>query len=439
MAGLVFIGKDSRDAGAASPTLSGLGLEFSIASSVADVIAAIEHGEPDLVLASTKIGEESGFELCRHASILRPEVPCILLGDQESFADVTTALRCSAFDFFVRPLQAGLLKAALHRARERQGLTAEVRRMRTALAEATSFEEMIGVSPPMLQLYQLLERAAASTTAVLISGERGTGKALVAKALHRRSKRADGAFVSLDCTAPNEPLRERDLLRALAQAGNGTLFLDEIGQMPIALQSKLVEALVGGDGLAAPTSARIVAATSRNLEVAVAEGGFREDLFYLVQVIHAEVPPLRERASDVAVLAQHYVEHYALVNDKAVAGLTNATLAKLAAYPWPGNVRELQNCIERSVALAGGDQIGLDDLPEKIRRFRRDHVLVVSADPSELVPMDEVERRYILRVLHTVGGNKREAARLLGFDRKTLYRKLARFSTSNRPLDPTLD
>lgn len=435
VARVVFIGKDSQDVDKVASVLRALELDLCIVTSPDEVMRALNEGEPDLVLASTHLASSSGFELCRHISILRPEVLCVLLADDESFSDVTKAIRCGAFDFLVRPLLPVLLEECLCRAGQRRGLTAQVRRMRTALAEATSFEEIIGVSPPMLRLYELLEQAAESSTSVLISGERGTGKALVAKTLHRRSKRRDAPLLLYNCAAPAEALSERELLSAVAQAARGTLLLEEIGELSLPLQCKLALALQRGT----PHDVRLLATTSRNLEHAVREEQFREDLFYLVQVIHVEVPPLRERASDVAVLAQHYVEHYALTNDKAVAGLTDATLAKLAAYPWPGNVRELQNCIERSVALARGEEIRVDDLPEKIRRFRRDHVLVVSSDPSELVPMDEVERRYILRVLHSVGGNKREAARLLGFDRKTLYRKLARFSTSADFIDLAQD
>lgn len=176
-----------------------------------------------------------------------------------------------------------------------------------------------------------------------------------------------------------------------------------------------------------PFDARIISATNDNLELAAAEKRFREDLFYRLNVIHLHIPPLRDRASDILLIAQHYLEHYAIHLDKPVQSFSSATSDRLLAYSWPGNVRELQNCVERAVALTSSTQIEVSDLPEKIRAYKRSHILVVGDHPSDLVSMNEVESRYILRVMQAVNGNKREAARILGFDRKTLYRKLDRY------------
>jgi two-component system response regulator HydG len=210
------------------------------------------------------------------------------------------------------------------------------------------------------------------------------------------------------------------------------LFLDEIGEMPAGMQAKLLRALqertvrpVGGDQ-EQPFDARIVAATNRDLETEVEERRFREDLFYRINVVRIHVPSLRARGSDILVLAQYFLERYAAQAHRAVVGMTSAAADKLLTYPWPGNVRELQNCIERAVALSQFDQIGIDDLPEKIRDYKTARISVDSNDPAELLPMEEVERRYILKVLEAVGGNKTLAAQVLGFDRRTLYRKLER-------------
>jgi two-component system response regulator HydG len=253
--------------------------------------------------------------------------------------------------------------------------------------------------------------------------------------------------VAINCAAMPEPLLESELFGHVkgaftdartarpglfVKASRGTLLLDEIGEMPPGMQAKLLRALqertvrpVGGD-IEIPFDARIVAATNRDLETEVEEKRFREDLFYRINVVRIQVPPLRARGSDILTLAQHFLQRIQSNGTQRVIGLKSAAADKLLSYPWPGNVRELQNCIERAVALAQFDHVGLDDLPERIREFKTSRITIESNDPAELLPMDEVERRYILRVLEAVGGNKTLAAQVLGFDRRTLYRKLER-------------
>ncbi|HWM87508.1 MAG TPA: sigma 54-interacting transcriptional regulator, partial [Kofleriaceae bacterium] len=272
--------------------------------------------------------------------------------------------------------------------------------------------------------------------------------------LHDRSQRRDGPFVAINCAAVPETLLESELFghargaftdartaRAglFAQAGGGTLFLDEIGELPLGLQPKLLRALqerrvrpLGGEGEIS-VDARLVAATNRDLESAVAERAFREDLYYRINVIHIELPPLRARSNDVLLLAQHFLERCASAAGKHIQGISPAAADRLVNYSWPGNVRELQNCIERAVALAQYDTVVVEDLPEKIRAYQHSHVVVAGQDPSELVSMEELERRYIHRVLEAVGGNKTLAARILGFDRTTLYRKLERYGLTGEP------
>ncbi len=267
----------------------------------------------------------------------------------------------------------------------------------------------------------------------------------MARALHARSRRANGPLVALNCAAVPEALLESQLFGHVRgaftdaresrsglfeQASGGTLFLDEIGDMPLALQPKLLRALqertvraVGG-AKEVPFDVRVVAATNRDLEEAIEERRFREDLYFRINVVQLELPPLRARGGDVLLLAQHFLTRFAERAGKNVVGIVPDAAERLISYVWPGNVRELQNCIERAVAMARYDHIAVDDLPEKIRTYRRSHVLVVSDDPSELVPMEVVERRYIERVLEAVQGNKSAAARVLGYERKRLYRKI---------------
>jgi two-component system response regulator HydG len=307
--------------------------------------------------------------------------------------------------------------------------------------------EIVGTSEPMRNVCELIKRVASTETTVLITGESGTGKELVAKALHSASSRRGGPFVAINCAAMPESLLESELFGhvrgaftdarvarpgLLIKASQGTLFLDEIADMPLGMQAKLLRALqektvrpVGGDE-EQPFAARIIAATNGDLESEVEEKRFREDLFYRINVVRIDVPPLRARGGDVLLLAQHFLERYAAQSQRPVVGITLDAAERLAAYGWPGNVRELQNCIERAVALARSDQIETSDLPDKIDEYRRSGTADGESQPLQLLPMEEVERRHILKVMEAVGGNKTLAAQILGFDRRTLYRKLGR-------------
>jgi len=293
-----------------------------------------------------------------------------------------------------------------------------------------------------------LLRAAATDATVLISGESGTGKELVARALHEKGRRAGGPFVAVNCGALPETLLESELFghargsftdahasRAglLVRATGGTLFLDEIGEAPPGLQAKLLRALedrrvrpVGGDD-ERPFDARIVCATNRDLEAEIESGRFRADLYYRINVIRIDLPPLRARGDDVLLLAQRLVAQLARATGKSVAGIAAPAAEKLQAYAWPGNVRELRNCIERAVALTRFEEITVADLPEAIQDYRRSRLVLDLDDPGQLPPLEEVERRYILRVLEAVQGHRTRAAEVLGLDRKTLYRKLERY------------
>src|SRR5690606_2490159 len=304
-------------------------------------------------------------------------------------------------------------------------------------------------SPAMRKVNDLIGRVAESDANVLITGESGTGKELVARALHMRSPRSGGPFVAVNCAAVPETLLESELFGhakgaftdarqartgLFVQASGGTLFLDEVGEMPLGMQPKILRSLqerrvrpVGGN-TEVPFDARLITATNRDLETEVAERRFREDLYYRINVVRIEVPPLRARGNDILLLAQHFIERAAQRSGKSVVGLVSAAAEKLLSYDWPGNVRELENCIERAVALTRFDQVTVEDLPEKVRNYQSSHIVVASDDPNELLPMQEVERRYIQRVLKSVGGNKTQAAKVLGFDRRTLYRKLDRYA-----------
>jgi DNA-binding NtrC family response regulator len=308
-------------------------------------------------------------------------------------------------------------------------------------------EGLIGASPAMRALFQRLTKAIETDANVLITGESGTGKELVARALHTRGPRRAGPFVAVDCASIPGPVLESELFGHLrgaftdarsdrkglfVQASGGTLFLDEIGEMPLELQSKLLRALQQrkvrpvGANEETPFDARLIAATNRDLEDAAANGRFRRDLYYRINVVHIDLPPLRARGNDVLLLAQHFLTHAAARSSKQIDGLVRSAAEKLLAYDWPGNVRELENCIESAVALAEHDKLTIADLPARIRNHRPGE-LVVGSDPKDLVTLEEMERRYVRRVLAAVGGNKTQAARILDVERRTLYRKLQRF------------
>lgn len=404
----------------------------------------------DVVLTDINMRELNGLELCQKATELHPELPVIVITAFGSMETAVQAIRAGAYDFITKPFDIDVVAISIERAVKHSALTLEVKRLQRAVEESRRFDELLGASPAMKEVYDLLERVGESESTVLVSGESGTGKELVARALHRRSKRVSGPFVAINCAAMPEQLLESELFGhtkgaftdarnarpgLFVQAKGGTIFLDEIGDMPIGLQPKLLRALqertvrpVGGD-TEIPIDVRVVAASNRDLETAIEERKFREDLYYRINVIHVELPPLRARGADVILLANHYLQHFATQSQKDVRSLDGEAAEKLSAYAWPGNVRELANCMERAVALTRNEQIGIADLPEKIRSYRTSHVLVAATDPTELVPMEEVEKRYILRVLEAVGGNKTLAAQVLGLDRKTLYRKLDRYGS----------
>ena len=428
--------------------LGELGFAVSARTSAAAALEALAPGEFDAVVTDLNMPGMDGLELCGRIVAAQPEVPVIVITAFGSIETAVAAIRGGAYDFVTKPLEVDALALALGRAIQHRSLRDEVKRLRRAVDEARRFGALLGASPAMRRLYDLLDRIVDSNASVLITGETGTGKELVARALHDRGRRKAGPFVVVNCAALPEPLLESELFGhvrgaftdahatrkgLLLQASSGTLFLDEIGELPLALQPKFLRALqtravrpVGGNE-EVPFDVRLIVATNRDLEAAVEEHRFREDLYFRVNVIPVEVPPLRARGGDVLLLAQHFIERYAAQAGKRVAGIAPECAERLLAYGWPGNVRELENCIERAIALTRQETIGADDLPEKIRDFRRSHVLVTSDDPSELPPLEEVERRYIVRVVEAVGGSKTIAARVLGLGRKTLYRKLEQY------------
>jgi len=432
-------------------SLSKHGFKVTPSTNAQRALDLVAEQDFDVVLTDLQMPEMSGLDLCERVLGTRPDMPVVVITGQGSLETAIGAIRVGAYDFITKPVDPKLLFLSVSRAIQHRRLSDEVKRLREAVDGETTAEKIVGQSGAMRRVYELINRVGDSDASVLIHGETGTGKELIARGIHNRSRRKNGPFVAINCAAVPHALLESELFGhargaftdakaqrtgLFVQATGGTLFLDEIGELPIDVQPKLLRALQErkvrpvGANQEISFDARIVAATNRNLEDEVYEKRFREDLYYRVNVVKIDVPPLRERGGDVLHLSQHFLKQFSERNGKASLELSTTGAEKLMAYNWPGNVRELENCMEHAVALARFEQITVEDLPEKIRAYRAERFVVAANDPTEIVTMDELERRYILRVLSLVGGNKSRAAQVLGFDRRTLYRKLERYGAS---------
>ncbi len=398
----------------------------------------------DVLVTDFKMAAMDGLELCERVGTLRPDLPVVMLTGHGTLDVAVAALRVRAFDFLTKPVDIEALLATVERAVHRRQRKDEALTFEETADAARSFEGLIGTSPVMQEVMQLLRRIAPIDASVLLTGESGTGKELAARAIHERSERRGGAFVAVNCAAISPSLLESELFGHVRgaftdarsdrpglfeNARGGTLFLDEVAELPLTLQPKLLRALqertvrrVGAD-LEIPIDVRLIAATNADLSFAVQEHRFREDLFYRLNVIEIEMPALRERGKDVLLLALHFVDHFGRKMRRPPLGLSASCVAALSAYPWPGNVRELANVIERSVALTRSSRIAVDDLPEHVRTGRGARWKPGVDDIDELVSLEEIERRYIRRVLEMTRGNKTLAAQILGVNRRTLYRK----------------
>lgn len=403
----------------------------------------------DVVLTDLDLGAGSGLQVCDLVSRMQPGVPVIVVTGFGSMDAAIGAIRAGAYDFITKPIEAPVVLVAVERALEHRRVRVQLGELEDRLKKRDAPGELVGECLAMKRVYELIQRVRDTPASVLICGESGTGKELVARALHQGTGRADRRFVAVNCAAIPANLLESELFghargaftdaraaRAglFEQADGGTLFLDEIGEMPTEMQPKLLRVLQErtvrpiGDSREIPIDVRIVAATNRDLESEVEKGNFREDLFYRLNVVQINVPPLRARGNDILLLAGHFIKLVAERMGRDVKGITGEAAHLLLNYDWPGNVRQLQNCIESAVTLTQTDHLTPLDLPEKIRGFQPPaRSTGPEVHPEHILSLEEVERRYIEQVLALSGDNKSQAARLLGLDRRTLYRKLERY------------
>ncbi len=398
-----------------------------------------------VVLTDLRMKGMQGTELLMEVKQRYPDIGVILMTAFGTVETAVDAMRHGASDYLTKPVKTEELVRVVERAIREAALRREVSRLRKEVHKEYSFHQILGKSKSMQAVFELIRRVADSPTNVLITGESGTGKELVAKAIHYNSDRRDAPFVPVNCAAIPEQLLESELFGHMRgsftdakvdkrglfeEAQKGTLFLDEISELPLMLQAKLLRAIQEreirrvGATKSIPVDVRIIAATNLNLVDEVKHKRFREDFYYRLNVIELRLPPLRERREDIPILVDAFLKKCAAARDRQVKGLSEPALAMLADYAWPGNVRELENVIERAVTLSHGDVIGAEDLPLQVQGARGDRRILDEAAERTL-PLHEVEKEYIVKILEKTGGNKYQAAHVLGIDRKTLYRKLA--------------
>ena len=450
---VLVVDDDEPHAEAVAESLERVGYECVVAGTGREGLRLIEEQDFDIVLTDLIMDDVGGMDVLAKAKQELPDAEVVILTGHNTAKAAVLAMQAGATTYLTKPLDIVELRTVADKVSQSQRLARSNLALQKQLNERFGFEGVIGNSPLMHSVVERLRQIAPTSATVLITGESGTGKEVVAREIHNRSKRKNGPFIAINCAAVPEQLLESELFGhakgaftdaktsrqgLFQQASGGTLFLDEIGEMALALQPKLLRSLqerkvrpVGAESEVS-IDVRLVCATNRELEEMVEAKAFREDLYYRINVIHTPLPPLRARGGDVLLLAQHWLRHYAAVFDKKVVGLTAAAAERMMAYDWPGNVRELGNCLERAVALAHFEEIQVEDLPEKIRsqQPRRSNTLSGS-DVPELLTLEEVERRHVIRVLEACHGNRTDAAKILGLDRKTLYRKLLRWGVGD--------
>jgi two-component system response regulator AtoC len=453
---LLIVEDESPLRQAIAEQLADRGYRVEQADSGESAIAKLADFAFDIIITDLRLPGVDGSAVVEAAVARYPHIIAIVITGYGTVKDAVEAIKRGASDFVNKPFQIDELIHVLDTALEQRRLKSENAYLRAQLEERYRFEGIIGKSRPMTRLFQLLETVAPTNSTILITGETGTGKEVVSRAIHHNSPRRTNRFVALNCSAIPETLLEAELFGhvrgaftgavgnrqgRLEQAHKGTLFLDEVGTMSTALQMKLLRVLQErefervGDSHTIKVDVRVIAATNSDLGRLVAEGQFREDLFYRLNVIPVQLPALRERKEDVPLLVQHFLEKYAI--DRPPLTASQAAMRRLMAYQWPGNVRQLENAIERAVAFtAGRSQVGVDDLPTEIQQAQESVLSSVVSLPEEGVDLDayvaNIERELIQRSLERTGGNKGQAARLLNLKRTTLVEKLKRFEKATR-------
>lgn len=422
------------------------GYQVDTAGTYAAAIQAVDKKAYELVLADVRLGDGDGFEVLQHCRKQRPQTIVILLTGYGSVETAIDAIRAGAFDLLTKPLIDEELHMSIERAFNQRQVIEENKQLKAQLDQRFGMESIVGQDLRMRKVFEVVDSIADTKATVLITGESGTGKSLIARAIHRRSGRSDRPFIEVACGALTETLLESELFGHVAgsftgasydkigkfmQADDGTIFLDEIGTASPGLQVKLLRVLqelefeqVGG-AKTFKIDTRVILATNEKLEELVEQGRFRQDLYYRVNVINIELPSLRDRASDIPMLAQHFLQRVQKETGKKVHGFSEDALAAMERYRWPGNVRELQNVVERAVLLGKAELIGLGDLPPALMAARGVNLEPVGSRTLKQA-MENPERQIILEVLEGNHWNRNATAEALGINRTTLYKKMKR-------------
>jgi len=414
-----------------------------------EALAQVEEANPSLVITDLKMPGMSGLELLKRIRTEHPEVFVVVITAFGTVQTAVEAMKAGAYDYITKPIDFDELILTVNRALDHQRLAQEVRALRSALDSKYGFEAIIGRSQPLLRVLEVAGRVAERDSTVLIRGETGTGKELLARAIHFNSRRKQQPFITINCGAIPKELLESELFghtkgaftgaagpkRGKVEAADGgTLFLDEIGEMPIDLQVKLLRLIQNGEiekvGVAVPTKVdvRIIAATHRNLQALIEDGAFREDLYYRLAVIPLELPPLRERADDVPELVEQIFLRVRQKHGLPRLKLPASLIPYFCGYRWPGNVRELENAIERLVVLAVGDEITFNDLPESLRQHGPTQDAILLDLPPQGISLEGVERELLLRALQKFDWNQTQAARYLDISRRAVIYRMEKFN-----------
>ena len=427
--------------------VGGWGYDIVEADDGSTAIEKVKEHPFDLILMDVRMLKVSGLEALEGIKAFNPAIPVTIMTAYSSVETAVEALKKGAYDYLTKPLDFDKLRLTIERAMEHTRLKEENRLLKESIGKHFDMQNIIGRSPAMISLLETVAHVAPSEATVMITGESGTGKELIAGVIHYNSPRKDGPFVKINCAAITETLLESELFGhekgaftgadrrkegRFYQANQGSIFLDEVSEMPLTMQVKLLRVLqereltrVGGEKVI-PVDVRVIAATNKDLVDLKSRGLFREDLYYRLNVVSLEIPPLTKRRDDIPLLARHFLEIFAEKNKKEIKGFTPKAMDQLVRYDWPGNVRELMNAVERAVVLARTDY--LDDQEFSILQPLIQQPAPALSDFDNIgIPLEEVEKAAILRMLESVAGNKSEAARRQGITRKTLHKKLKKY------------
>jgi len=440
---VLVVDDDLEMCGLLSDVLKGEGFSITAIHHSFEASKILKKEEFDVVITDLKMKGLKGLDLLKEAKQVAPLTPVIIITAFGTIESAIKAMKMGAYDYVTKPFQMDELILTVKKALENRFLKKEVVRLKKEVETKYHFHQLIGKSPSMQKIYDLIERISDTSSSILITGESGTGKELVAKAIHYNGVRKEGRFIALNCAAIPETLLESELFGykkgaftdaktdkkgLVFEANEGTLFMDEVTEMPLTLQAKWLRVIEEkevrplGDTNSYPVDLRIISTTNRDIGSLIQQDRFREDLYYRLKVIDIELPPLRDRREDIPLLVQHFLNKFSQGLNKNISGVSEEALKILLIYSWPGNVRELENVIQRAITLTRHETILPEDLP--ITMIEEQEESLIEKGLREKYTVDQLEKEYVKRVLLKVGGNKSKAAEILGLDRKTLYRKL---------------